>query len=218
MINKVKIAIWIKEYSHVLRIIGGIFFGLSLIFGIIWILGNDVEPIAFTLGLLSSLFLSSPLIAEYFVPNRKPIRYMTFDEILEFILITDAKKDWKVLSTNWSCEAFLKEDPRLRFRMRYDEEGIHNDNFIEPWANSCPDSNATSYWCNLLYNGDLIEKYILVSIDGGKVMLPLPNRSTLKVNIASYKVAKIFDDLNLLEEYMVRVKLIKENKTVEVKK
>jgi len=221
MINYIKkIVIWIKEYAHVLRVIGGIFFGLSLIFGIIWISGKDVEPIAFTLGLLSSLFLASPSIAEYFVPNRKPIRYMTFDEILKFILTTNAKEDWKVLSTNWSSEAFLKEDPRLRFRMRYDEEGIHNDNFVEPWANNHPDSSATSYWCNLLYNGDLIERYILVSIDGGRAIMPLPDRNTLKVNLLTleYKVAEIFDDLNSLEEYIKRAKLIKNNENIEVKK
>ncbi len=88
-----KSAIWVKSYTHVFRVIGGIFFVLALISGIIWILGKEIEPIAFTLGLLSSMFFASPSVAEYVVPDRKPVRHMDFNEILEFILSSDSKKD-----------------------------------------------------------------------------------------------------------------------------
>ncbi len=198
------IAIWIKDNAHVLRIIGGLFFVLALISGIIWILGKDIEPIAFTFGMLSSLFLASPSIAEYIVPNRKAIRHMNFDEILNFILTTNPKDDWKIITNNWAEEAFLKEDPRLRFRCRYDDEGTHNKNFKEPWANKHPDSKATSYWYNLSYDGSLIERYILVSVDGGRATLPLPNISTSKVKPLPYKIAEIFDQIDSLKDYMQR--------------
>jgi len=138
------IGIWIKDNAHVLRVIGGLFFVLALISGVIWILGKDIEPIAFTFGLLSSLFLASPSIAEYFVPNRKAIRHMNFEEILDFILSTNSKDDWKTITNNWAEEVFLREDPRLRFRCRYNKEGIHNENFQEPWANKHPDKSAIS--------------------------------------------------------------------------
>ncbi len=202
-------AIWVKKNAHVFRVMGGIFFILALISGVIWVLGKEIEPIAFIFGLLSSLFLASPSVAEYIVPNRKPIRYMNFDEILEFILSSDPKNDWKIITNDWAEEAFLKEDPRLRFRCRYDDEGIHNKDFQEPWANKHPDRNATSYWYNLSYDGSLIDRYILVCIDGSRAILPLPDISTLKVKSLPYKVAEIFDSLGSLEDYMGRAGLSK---------
>ena len=125
----VHIALWIKEYTHALRVIGGIFFILALFSGIVWVAGKDVEPIAFLFGIISSLLFASPSIADYVVPNRKPVRHMDYDEILKFIITTNSKKDWKWIKTNWAEEAFLKEDPRLRIRVRWDDEGKHNDNF-----------------------------------------------------------------------------------------
>jgi hypothetical protein len=49
------VALWIKEYAHALRVVGGVFFVFALITGLIWILGKDVEPIAYVFGLISSL-------------------------------------------------------------------------------------------------------------------------------------------------------------------
>ena len=200
----IKIALWIKQYTHVLRVLAGIFFVLTLLTGLIWIVGKDVEFIAYVFGLISSLLFASPSIAEYIVPNRKPVRHMDYDELLEFIKTTDAKTDWKFVKTNWAEEAFLKEDPRLRIRVRWDDKGMHVKDFKEPWANKHPDPTANSYWYDLSYDGALIERFILVSIDGARAELPLPIRNTLEVEPLSYKVAKIFDELNTLEEYMQR--------------
>ncbi len=129
---------------------------------------------------------------------------MDYDEILSFIKTTNAKQDWKFIKTNWAEEAFLKEDPRLRIRMRWDDEGVHVKDFKEPWANKHPDPTANSYWYDLSYDGALIERFILVSVDGGRAELPLPDRSTLEVEPLIYKVAEVFDELNTLEEYMRR--------------
>lgn len=59
--------LWIKQYQHPLRVLGD-FFGAALI-AAFWISGFDIEPIAFALGMLSSLFLASPSVAEYFYQN-----------------------------------------------------------------------------------------------------------------------------------------------------
>lgn len=191
----IKVAIWVKKYSHALRVIAGIFFALALFTGLIWIVGKDVEPVAYVFGLISSLLFASPSIAEYILPNRKPVRHMDYDEILSFIKTTDAK-------TNWSEEAFLKEDPRLRIRVRWDDEGVHVKDFNEPWANKHPDPKADSYWYNLSYDGALIDRFILVSVDGARAELPLPDPNTLKVEPLIYKIAEVFDTLNTLKEYM----------------
>jgi hypothetical protein len=206
------IAIWIKEFAHAFRVFGGIFFVLALVTGIFWIAGNNVEPIAYVLGLISSLLFASPSIAEYVVPNRKPVRHMDYDEILEFVKTTNAKTDWKWVKTNWAEEAFLKEDPRLRIRVRWDDEGIHVRGFQESWANKHPDPTANSYWYDLSYDGALIDRFILVSVDGARAELPLPDRNTLEVEPLIYKIAQIFDGLNTLDEYMRRSGLSVKNK------
>lgn len=206
-INWKIIFLWIKEYKHPLRVIGGAFFVLALIAGLIWIAGKDIEPIAFVLGLLSSLFLGSPSIAEYFLPDRKPVKNMTFEEILEFIPSTDTEKDWHGISTDWISEYFLKEDPRLRFRSKFIDEGVQNDDFIESWANSHPNPKATGYWCSLYYDGAFLDRIILVAVDGGKAMLPPPDYKTGKISLYNYQVAKIHDSINNLDEYIKRSKL-----------
>lgn len=205
--NSKRSALWIKEYAHPLRVIGGGFFILALMAGLFWIAGNEIEPIAFLLGLLSSLFLASPSIAEYILPERKPIKDMTFEEILDFIPTTNAKNDWKGISKDWSSEMFLKEDPRLRFRAKFIDDGVQNENFIEQWANCHPDSSATGYWYELYYDGAFLDRIILVAVDGARASLPPPDFKSKKIKLYNYRVAQIHDTLDNLDEYIERSKL-----------
>lgn len=210
--NAIRIALWIKRYTHALRAIAGISFLLALLFGLVWIFGKDVEALAFVFGLTSSFLFSCPSIAEYILPDRKPVRHMDYDEILGFIESTNAKSDWKFVKTDWAEEAFLREDPRLRIRVRWDEPGLHVKGFAEPWATEHPDPSANSYWYDLFYDGALIERFILVSVDGARAELPLPDPTSLEVEPLVYKVAQVFDELNTLEDYMKRSGLkVKEN-------
>ena len=79
---------------------------------------------------------------------------------------------------------------------------MHVKDFKEPWANSHSDPTANSYWYNLYYDNALIERFVLVSVDGARAELPLPKASTTEVEPLIYKVAEIFDEGNTLEEYM----------------
>jgi hypothetical protein len=206
----IPLAIWTKTNSHTLRAIGCLFFILSLLAGIAWVFGANIEPIAFTLGLFASIFLSSPSIAEYIYPNRKAISQMSAAEILEFIKTTNPKSDWKRIPTNWAVETYLIEDPRLRFRYRFDEEGIHDRQFQEPWASRHPDPNATSYWCYLYYDSALIDRYVLVSVDGGRALIPLPRQHIGNeiypsgITDLEFQIGKIHDYLETFDEYMER--------------
>ena len=151
--NKIiKMSVWIKENQHSLRETALIFFALSLFMGVIWISGKDVEPIVFVLGSICTLLFTSPVIARYALPDRKPVRHMSYDEILDFITTSDAKLDWKWIKTNWAQEAFLKDDPRLRIRFRFDDTGIHDKEYYAPWMATLTDSTATSYWFDLSYD------------------------------------------------------------------
>lgn len=199
--------IWIKQYRHPLRMFGGVFFVLALLAGIFWIAGKDIEPIAFTFGLFSSFFLASPSIAEYFLPERKPVREMSFEEILEFIPTTDSESDWNGISREWSSERFLREDPRLRFRAKYTDDGVQRKDYIEEWANKFPDKRATSYWYDLFYDGAFLDRFILVSVDGAKADIPPPDLGNMSITRLAYQVAKIHDTLDNLDEYLARMKI-----------
>ena len=72
-------------------------------------------------------------------------------------------------------------------------------------------SSASSYWYDLSNDGALIERFILVSVDGARAELPLPDINTLEVQPLPYKIAQIFDELNTLDEYMRRSGLTVEN-------
>ena len=195
---------WIKTNSHALRVVGGVMFLLALIAGVIWMAGYEIEPVAFTLGMMSSLLMASPSIAEYFLPDRKPVRYMTFEELLNFVPTTDPKLDWRGITKNWSSEYFLKEDPRLRFRAKFLDDGIQNENFVDKWANCHPDKKAIGYWYELHYDGAFIDRKILVSVDGGRASIPPPKPGTSVVSKNDYHFAKIHDTLETLDEYIQR--------------
>ena len=166
-----------------------------------------MEPITFVLSSICTLLYVSPALARYVLPDRKPVRQMSYDEILDFIALSDAKHDWKWIETNWAEEAFLKEDPRLRIRVRYDDFGTHNKDYTETWMASFADPSASSYWFALSYDGALIDRFILVSVDGGKAELPTPVAGTLEIDPLDYKVAQIFDQHGTLDEYLIRAGL-----------
>jgi hypothetical protein len=205
--NVIKMMVWIKVNDHSLRETALIFFALALFMAVIWISGKDVEPIVFTLGSICTLLFTAPAIARYALPDRKPVRHMSYDEILNFITASDAKLDWKWIKTNWAQEAFLKDDPRLRFMVRSDESGMRDKNFSAPWMAALSDPTASSYWFELSYDHALIDRFTLVFVDGGNAELPVPDSSTLEVAPLDYKVAQIFDENNTLQEYMAKAGL-----------
>ena len=179
-------------------------FLFALVAGVIWMAGYEVEPVAFTLGMLSSLLMASPSIAEYFLPDRKPVRHMTFEELLDFIPTTDPHSDWRGITKDWSSEYFLKEDPRLRYRAKFTDDGVQNENFVDKWANRHPDKKAIGYWYELYFDGAFIDRKILVSVDGGRASIPPPKPGTLVVSRNDYHLAKMHDTLGTLDEYIER--------------
>ena len=205
-----KPALYIKSRAETLRVIGAIFFCATLVAAVFWLWGNDAEPVAFTLSLISSVFFGLPYAAEVMYPNRKAVRDMSHDEILNFITTTHPKSDWSGVSKTWSSERFLKEDPRLRMLMQYDEDGIHSDDFVDPWANKWLHPRATSYWCDIYYDHNLIERVILVSVDDGACFLPTPIFESDRVKELNYFCASIFDSTEKLAHYFSEAGFISE--------
>ena len=197
-------ALWVKESTRAINVLAGVFFLLTFLSGLAWIVGANIEPVAFVLSLCASSLFGLPHLAEFILPSRKPIRDMTHDELLDFVKSSDPKMHWKGITRSWISEVFLKEDPRLRFRAKFTEDGIQNEDFKDKWANRHPDPHATGYWYDLYYDGNLIERFLLVSVDGGRATLPAPDWQTGKVTSMNYRVAQIHDTLGTLDEYIRR--------------
>lgn len=197
-------ALWVKENTKAINVLAGVFFVLTFIAGLFWVAGKEIEPVAFVLSLCASSLFGIPHLAEFVLPSRKPIKNMTHDELLEFVKHSDADNDWKGISNNWVSEVFLREDPRLRFRAKYTDEGIQNDDYKDDWANKHPHPKATGYWYDLYYDGNLIDRFILVAVDGARASLPSPDWQSGKVHMMDYKVAKINDTLKTVDQYLAR--------------
>ncbi|SRR6266545_6026443 len=132
------------------------------------------------------------------------------EEILNAVLSSDSKDDWeKQSSTGPKQTIYFKKNVNLRFEMDFDDAGIQNEDFTEKWANKHPDPKATGYWCDLYYASTHIERFILVSVDGGRAMLPMPINpaNDLRVEDLDFKVAQIHDT-GRLSEYMFRSGLL----------
>lgn len=134
----------------------------------------------------------------------------TYADIQKAILRSDPQTDWKRSGDRSRTITSYKHDPNLRFEILLTDEGVHCENFQEPWATRYPDPLATSYYCKLYYSSTLLESFILVSVDGGRALLPLPDARTpesngiYRVSPLRYKVAQIHDIHGTLDEYMKR--------------
>jgi hypothetical protein len=127
----------------------------------------------------------------------------SLEQILNSINNSDSNGDWLDSDPGgWRKLKVFKRNTNLRFEMNYDGVGVQKESFKEEWANRFPASDATGYWCDLHYGSTVLMRFILVSVDGGRALLPVPkSRIDLAVNALNYRVAKIHDS-GSLDQYM----------------
>lgn len=131
------------------------------------------------------------------------------DNILNHVLYSNPKMDWDTDSSSWKTTFFYKLNVNLRIEVNYDEEGIQQNNFIDSWANCFLHKEATGYWCNIYFGMSRIYRTVLVSVDGGRALLPIPTEQNelgefLIVKPFNYKVAEIFDTSESLHYYFMK--------------
>ena len=124
---------------------------------------------------------------------------MKYQSVVQMFLLSFANQ-WERVSGNHEY-AFCKEDINLRIVSSLADDDIQQDDFREPWANKFPDPSARGYFYNLYYGSTLLHRFILVSVDGARASLPVPQIGTMDVTQAQWKVAEIFDGLGTLDEY-----------------
>jgi hypothetical protein len=130
---------------------------------------------------------------------------MSLDDIL-YILATGETGDWyRPTLTEERTVAVYRPDVNLRAEITYDEEGTHCENFSEAWTRTFPNKSARSRYVRVWYGQTPIKVYILVSVDGGRAYLPLPDLNSDNGYIVSkeqYFIASLFDTIDTLDRYM----------------
>lgn len=113
-----------------------------------------------------------------------------------------------------SPDEWLRHDDQGSFTYKADAD-LHiereaydlQDTFNESWAVNHPDKTAHRVYYRVMYNSSLIERKLLVSVDGGRATLPLPDRKSLEVFLADVNFARIVDVADATDEYIERAKL-----------
>ena len=67
--------------------------------------------------------------------------------------------------------------------------------FSEPWAANFPDPNPRAYYADMCINGRPIERVMVVTVDGGRATLPLPNGGSLEVPTNRKRFTCLVDEL-----------------------
>lgn len=125
---------------------------------------------------------------------------MEYPELLRIIRESD-KEDW-LFNDERGIHTY-KGDLNIRIERR--DSDLQSDKFTgEDWATNHPDPNAYRVIYELYYGSSFIEEKLLVSVDGHRATLPLPDIKTSEVDPEDYHFAKIVDQLDTLSEYMER--------------
>ncbi|HHF2952144.1 TPA: hypothetical protein ACPJ0E_001745 [Vibrio diabolicus] len=128
------------------------------------------------------------------------------DSIIGLVLNSNTD-DWQY-DANTGIYVF-KHDVRLNIK----PEGEYV-NFNEQWAIEFPDPNASRAIHSICFGNSKVKEYFLVSVDGGKAYLPLPNSATnLSVTHEQYSLAYLVhyagsNCLYSFEDYFKRAGLV----------
>ncbi len=124
-------------------------------------------------------------------------------EDIQKILATSSQDEWIVDDESGSFT--YKNDLNLRIE-RADFDTYRS--FNEPWATNHPDSSAMAEDFTVKYGGSFVDKHTLVSVDGHRATLPMPESAGSEyVSKEDVNFAKIVDIGGRVDKYLRRSKL-----------
>jgi hypothetical protein len=124
---------------------------------------------------------------------------MTYDDLIRTIRGTD-RTDW-IYHDHQGVWTFRHD---LSIRVERIPSHRENDQFPEKWATRHPDPSARQCGYGIFYGTSLVETFTLVSVDGLRATLPMPDVDTkTKIKRYDYDLARIVDN-GYLDEYIAR--------------
>lgn len=130
----------------------------------------------------------------------------SLENIRHHILAAHSKHDWQVQSIGLRTTAIYSSNVNLRVEVNYTDEGTQCEDFKDDWANVSIKPQATGYWCDIYFSQSHIGRTILVSVDEGRALLPLPRKQNTSgklrvVEPYDYRIAELFDTQETLYRY-----------------
>lgn len=119
---------------------------------------------------------------------------MTYEEFINEIVKSDPS-DWLCDDSKLKGKFVLKSNLAISIseeELDYGEEG----RFYEEWAESFPDPVARRLQFELCYNGNEIESFYTVSVDGSRMFIPLPKLGKMTITKKQYAIGRIVNILN----------------------
>ena len=129
---------------------------------------------------------------------------MTYDEILR--MVRQSPTDEWVHDTDTGISV-LRADVDLRIEQQHNDEEDPLRDFHEEWANCHPDPSAHRVFFTIYYRATPVHRFMLVSVDGGRALLPLPEVRTRNVRRERYELARAVDTSHTLDDYLQRSQL-----------
>lgn len=168
---------------------------------------NTILAIATILGGIAAVWFFWDKIVDWFKPDL--LSHPSHENIQRLIVTSNASGDWKKSQTSLKQTISYVHNPNLRFEMSHLDDGVQQKDFVTEWANKHPDPKAVGLWCDLFFGPTLIERFILVGVDGMRALVPPPRKPDRfpggsEIQYLDYRVAKIHDSLNTLDEYIKR--------------
>lgn len=132
---------------------------------------------------------------------------MTYEEFIEMIYNSHVD-DW--IYDDDEGIFVLKRDIRIsilsdRSSSTFDEQ----DDFNEEWAQNFPDRNAKRKIYKLRFNGEFIEVFYAVSVDGHRSYIPYPKLDGMTITSFQYKIGQIINSIHgySFDEYIQRARI-----------
>lgn len=127
---------------------------------------------------------------------------MTYDEVMS-IVRSSPYSEWKHNDT----KGIFTLRKNVNIYIKKVERENEPKRFSEPWANNHPDPDAYRLFYEIYYGASFIDDFMLVSVDGCRADLPLPEPGTNVILKKNYLLARAVDHTKRLEEYIKSSKL-----------
>jgi hypothetical protein len=203
---KTKVSQQIIKNESVFNGLGLFFAAITGVCAIAWVSGADIEPLAFGMSLVMSLFFALPSIAKK-VTEVRPMERMSFEEIIDLVE-KSKREEWQTIDEDKTEEVFYLRDPRLRIKHHSGERGVQVRDFKDKWANAFPDEKAMGLWFDLYYDQGILKRILLVAVDGFRAYIPCPNPGTKDIEKFDDNVARITAyQLDMYERYLEKTGL-----------
>ena len=110
-------------------------------------------------------------------------------------IMNSLQEDWII---NPEENMILKEDMRISIKKDVSE----STKFDKKWIKKFPDKSAFMRNHFLCYNGNIIEKFSTISVEGWRADVPMPDYDTMTITQEQYEIGKIFNNINNYDYYL----------------